>query len=373
MGNVALDVARILLRSVNRLEHGEPPDPSAKAKEHTLPPGMGYDLPNPVLSLLRRSTVKHVSILGRRGPLEAAFTAKELREMVGLEGVGMRRIREGVLEGARMGKVSRQQGRILQLLEKANNEDIVEKEKSWSLEFFRSPMNVRVASPDAVHGRKLELDVSHTKLEQVDSGLVAVPTGETSVIATDMAVTSLGFEPEKGDVYDQLVDIARAKTSPEAKPSIPRSGRIQTDSQGRVLLPPSANGQPTVLKNVYASGWASMGARGVLAATMADAYGVAESIVRDYTTSIEGVSSNPNEGTSEGGSGSTLQVTNPTPESNFAPPKAVVDGLKADSTPFVVSYQDWKRVDEEEVRRGGLVGKERERMGWSEVVDFLRK
>ena len=38
----------------------------------------------------------------------------------------------------------------------------------------------------------------------------------------------------------------------------------------------------------------------------------------------------------------------------------------------VTSYEDWKRVDEEEVRRGAKVGKERERMCWDEARRFIR-
>ncbi|KAG1855547.1 hypothetical protein C8R48DRAFT_776428 [Suillus tomentosus] len=63
-GNVSLDIARILLTSPSVLRQ--------------------YDVPEHVLEVLSRSTVKHVSIVGRRGPLEAAFTTKELREMINL-------------------------------------------------------------------------------------------------------------------------------------------------------------------------------------------------------------------------------------------------------------------------------------------------
>ena len=40
--------------------------------------------PESVLEILRSSAVRHVSILGRRGPLQAAFTNKELRERTSL-------------------------------------------------------------------------------------------------------------------------------------------------------------------------------------------------------------------------------------------------------------------------------------------------
>ena len=45
------------------------------------PPGIleKYDVPTSVLDVLDRSAVQHVSIIGRRGPLQAAFTTKELQ------------------------------------------------------------------------------------------------------------------------------------------------------------------------------------------------------------------------------------------------------------------------------------------------------
>ncbi|OON23745.1 hypothetical protein X801_00342, partial [Opisthorchis viverrini] len=61
IGNVAIDVARILLSSSNRLKN--------------------TDIPEPVISVLSTSRVRRVILIGRRGPLQAAFTLKELREL----------------------------------------------------------------------------------------------------------------------------------------------------------------------------------------------------------------------------------------------------------------------------------------------------
>ena len=51
-----------------------------------------YDIPESVLQVLRKSAVRHVSIIGRRGPLQAAFTNKELRELTSLDGVSDMRL-----------------------------------------------------------------------------------------------------------------------------------------------------------------------------------------------------------------------------------------------------------------------------------------
>ncbi|HXL93310.1 MAG TPA: FAD-dependent oxidoreductase, partial [Streptosporangiaceae bacterium] len=67
VGNVAVDVARILAR-----------DP---ADLHTT------DVPQPVLDALHASKVREVHMIGRRGPAYAKFTTKEMRELGELPGV----------------------------------------------------------------------------------------------------------------------------------------------------------------------------------------------------------------------------------------------------------------------------------------------
>jgi ferredoxin--NADP+ reductase len=67
LGNVAIDVARVIVR-----------DPEEMA---------ATDVPDDVLEVLRASTLTDVHIVGRRGPEHAKFTIKELREMGELAGV----------------------------------------------------------------------------------------------------------------------------------------------------------------------------------------------------------------------------------------------------------------------------------------------
>ena len=67
LGNVAIDVARVIVR-----------DPEEMA---------ATDVPDDVLEVLRASMLTDVHIVGRRGPEHAKFTIKELREMGELAGV----------------------------------------------------------------------------------------------------------------------------------------------------------------------------------------------------------------------------------------------------------------------------------------------
>jgi len=160
----------------------------------------------------------------------------------------------------------------------------------------------------------------------------AVPTGKTSILPTSLVVTSLGFHGEPtASFYD------------------PGLGHLRT--LGARIITDEGLG----LKNVYASGWAATGAKGVLASTMMSAYAAADTILRDTLPSSE-----PAELIEE-------IVLNPEPDLDTIPVE-VEQGLMEGT---ITQYGDWKRIDEEEMRRGREAGKERERLSWEEMRLFL--
>ncbi|KAF6752364.1 ferrodoxin-NADP(+) reductase [Ephemerocybe angulata] len=283
-GNVSLDVARMLLTNVDVLRK--------------------YDVPERVLDVLAESTVKHVSIVGRRGPLEAAFTMKELREMINLPDASMVPLAPELLQPSEGVPLTRQQTRVLQLLSKGSKNTFGTTAKTWSLDFYRSPAGLMVPSSE---NTRSQLSLAHTVVDPATQR--AVPTGETSTVATDLVVTSLGFHGEP--------------TAPYFDPGL---GHLRTLSN-RIVT-----NAGTTLRNVYGSGWASTGAHGVLAATMMNAYDVAETIVNDRMNPVEG----------------TEAVLNPDPSLEELP-EEVVHGVRERN---IVEYPDWKRIDEEEMRRG---------------------
>ncbi|KAG2119644.1 uncharacterized protein F5147DRAFT_742014 [Suillus discolor] len=318
-GNVSLDIARILLTSSSVLRQ--------------------YDVPEHVLEVLSRSTVKHVSIVGRRGPLEAAFTTKELREMINLPEASMVPIEPTLLTPPSGVTLTRQQRRTLELLQKGSKNRPGSTPKSWSLHFYRSPASLTLPSSASALDMA-NLTLAHTCLDPATHR--AVSTGETSTLLTSLVVTSLGFhaDPET-TFFDPALRHLRSS-----------AGRI-TSSDG------------SALKNMYASGWAANGAKGVLASTMIDAYAVAGTILSDIAPSSEAVTA----------------AAPPPPEMEMAPdelldcrpdldalPPEIVHGIKDG---MVTQYDDWKVIDAEEVRRGGALGKERERMGWDEALSFI--
>ncbi|KAG5647258.1 hypothetical protein DXG03_000793 [Asterophora parasitica] len=327
-GNVSLDIARMLLTPVSVLGK--------------------YDVPAPVLAVLTKSQVKHVSIFGRRGPLEAAFTTKELRELINLPDSSMVPLSPAILDPPlenNAAKPTRQQSRILQLLRQGSKNTFGTTPKTWSLDFFRSPTDL---TPPAPGSSLANLTVAHTALDPTHSR--AVPTGETSTIPTSLVVTSLGFHAEHQAPFHD-----------------PSSPHMRTSPGGRVVLPSTG----TALKNVYASGWAATGAKGVLAATMMDAYAVADAVLSDWLPGGDVHTTSTPVSTPENallrGREDTQVLLNPSPELE-SPPAEVIEGLRDG---IVTEYGDWKRVDAEEVRRGALVEKERERMDWQEAKAFL--
>ncbi len=132
LGNVALDVARVLIR-----------DPEEMAPT---------DVPDSVLDALRASQITDVHIVGRRGPEHVKFTLKELREMGELNGVDV------IVDAAHFANVPDE-------LEK-NLTKMVEEMRSWStrestgaprrlhLHFFAPPQEV--LGTDRVEGLRIK-------------------------------------------------------------------------------------------------------------------------------------------------------------------------------------------------------------------------
>lgn len=318
-GNVSLDVARMLLTNVVILAR--------------------YDVPEPVLEVLANSTVNHVSIIARRGPLEAAFTMKELREMINLPEASMVPLEATLLADATSAtSLTRQQSRVLQLLQKGSKNRPGTTKKTWSLDFFRSPIGL---VPPTSSRPSAQLSLAHTTVDPATQR--AVPTGETSTLSTDLVVTSLGFHAEPTvSFYD---------------PGL----RHLRNIAGRVISSTGA-----VVPRVYTSGWAANGAKGVLATTMMNAYGVAEEIITDWKA---GTSLVPSEDAEKDHEVHGLPPLNTDPDLDSLP-EEVQQALERG---LVTDYSDWRIINAEEIRRGHEFGKERERLGWTDACRLIKR
>jgi ferredoxin--NADP+ reductase len=238
VGNVAVDVARILIR-----------DP-AELRE--------TDVSQPVLEALMASKVREVHMIGRRGPAQAKFTTKELRELGQLEGVDVV-IGDGEAdldafdptgESARLAASDRHvRGNYTVIADWADRAPHGHPRR-LTVRFWLRPTEIH--GPQRVTGLTLE----RTGLD--DSGAFT-GTGEHEVLAAQMVLRSVGYQsvPLPGVPFDE-----RSSTVP--------------NSDGRVL---GAGGQP--LPGEYVAGWLKRGPTGVIGTNKSDAAQTVRSLLAD--------------------------------------------------------------------------------------------
>lgn len=229
-GNVAIDVARVLVKS---------PEEMAAS-----------DLPAPVADVIHRSPIKDVVVVGRRGPGEAKFTNVELREMRDLDSAVSSIRHEHLpdeLPGTLEGRDRRVREKNLQTLEEfaeMGDAGVTAAEKRVHFEFFASP--VEVLGADRVEGVRFE------RTELGEGGSLR-GTGETFDIPCGLVVTAVGYRTRSFEGIDF-----------DAK-----SGAIR-NRDGRV------DG------NLYAVGWAKRGPSGVIGSSKRDGDDVARMIAEAY-------------------------------------------------------------------------------------------
>ena len=226
MGNVALDVARILSKTEDEFA--------------------GSDIVTHALDALRNSRLESVTILGRRGPHQIMMTPKELGELLQLERASPQVESadlpplddDAVLEPGMRKSVTL-------LREFAAIPPNIHGEKPIAIEFdfFASPKAI-----DVTDGRATGVVVERTVVE---AGR-AIGTGESYRIPADIVITCIGYE-----------------TSPiEGVPFDERAGRFAND-QGRIL------------PGLYCVGWAKRGPSGTIGTNRPDGYSVIDIVDED--------------------------------------------------------------------------------------------
>ena len=224
VGNVALDVARMILAPVDELRK--------------------TDVTEAWLELRAASRVKRVVIIGRRGPLNVSFTIKELREMIKLPDVNTR-LRQEDFEGVQseLSKLERPRKRLTELLLKSLQSQAAGAGQDWELRLWRSP----VAVLDDGGGRVGALELRDTRQEEL---------GETLQCGT--VVRSVGYT------------------------STPQDDSLPFDLERHVV--PNTEGRVTECPGLYTAGWLATGPRGVIIDTMNTAFRVAANIVSDLSS-----------------------------------------------------------------------------------------
>ncbi|KAL3462911.1 hypothetical protein BJX64DRAFT_258411 [Aspergillus heterothallicus] len=328
-GNVALDVARILLSDVDRLRQ--------------------TDIADYALEELSQSSIKRVRVVGRRGPLQASFTIKEVRELLQLPGVSFDPIPKDLFPpDETISALPRAQKRLIQLLAKGSTNDRATATKSWSLDFLLSPESLHWSDNDPTclsHARfvRNELDPADPFAASAKARPKRLSTGEQELVNLTASTffRSVGY---KSLPLPGLSDIG--------VPFDENRGVIPNDGFGRVTVPLKTEtgihetlpdgSLISRLPGFYCAGWVKRGPTGVIATTMTDAFTTADAIAADVAQNGSSLLS-PGEGTSLGWEGVRLE--------------AEKLGIRA------TSWEDWERIDRAERERGSQQGKVREKYG----------
>lgn len=232
-GNVALDVARILV---------------------TDPDVLGLtDIADHALESLRPCGVDEVVVIGRRGPLQTAFTTLELRELGDLENVDVI-VDPAQLEGisdedaAAAGKTAKQNINVLRDYAKR---DPRPGHRRIVLRFMTSPIEIKGTQ------RVEAIVLGRNELVTDDSGRVsATDTGEREELPAQLVVRSVGYRglPTPGLPFD------------EKSATIPNSGGRIKDS-----------------RNEYVVGWIKRGPTGVIGTNKKDSQETVDTLLADLS------------------------------------------------------------------------------------------
>ena len=233
-GNVALDVARILVS-----------DPQALANT---------DIADHALASLDTRGVEEVVVIGRRGPLQATFTTLELRELGDLEGLGdvdvildpadFDGITDEDLEAA--GKTVKQNIRVLR---KYVDEQPREAKRRIVFRFCTSPIELR--GEDRVESIVLG---RNELVRDADGRMVAKDTGDREELPVQLVVRAVGYRgvPTPGLPFDE------------------RSGTI-----------PHTGGRIDGSSNEYVVGWIKRGPSGVIGSNKKDSQDTVDTLLED--------------------------------------------------------------------------------------------
>ena len=309
-GNVALDIARMLLSPFDVLNKTDITDHSLSARESF-------------------SNIKTVYLVGRRGPLQVAFTIKELREMIKLpncvtliDDCGKEQLQ---LVKNQMKVIPRPRKRLTELLIKTAEEGVeVEggKDLRVKLVFLKSPVEIVGDETGAVTAIRLAPNELVGPLGE-DQSAKAIPGEEPLEIPCSLVIKSIGYKSVQID--DDIPFDHKRGVIPNVR------GRIEGET------------------GLYCSGWVRRGPTGVIATTMNDATDTGKVIVEDLESGLIQL----------GGKGDDDE--------------SILDIL-ARRNIKAVTFSDWEKLDEYEKNEGLKRGKPREKLtDVTEMFEILRQ
>ncbi|QYC39594.1 NADPH-ferredoxin reductase FprA [Nonomuraea coxensis DSM 45129] len=221
VGNVAVDVVRVLARTADELSR--------------------TDVPHDVLQRLSESQVKAIHMIGRRGPEHAKFTLKELRELGELDNADVVvRPEEARVLGSGF---SRQVQGNVDVIQAWAAREPVGRARRLDVRFWMRP--VEILGAERVEGLRLE----RTRLSP--EGRV-VGTGEFETLPVGMVLRSVGY---------QSVPLPGVPFSEETMTVPNQAGRVR--------------------EREYVAGWLKRGPTGVIGTNKSDAAETVRTLLAD--------------------------------------------------------------------------------------------
>ena len=237
-GNVALDVARILVS-----------DPDMLA---------ATDIADHALDSLHDRGVEEVLVVGRRGPLQAPFTTMELRELDQMDALGdvdvvvdpadLADITEEDLDAA--GKTVRNNVKVLRGYAERGPRGA---KRRIVFRFRTSPIEIKAG--DGPEPRVASIVLGRNELiSGADGRVTAKDTGEREEVPAQLVVRAVGYRglPTPGLPFDE------------------RSGTI-----------PHEDGRVQGSRNEYVVGWIKRGPSGVIGSNKKDSQDTVDTLVAD--------------------------------------------------------------------------------------------
>lgn len=235
VGNVAVDVVRILAKTAAELRD--------------------TDVPEQVIEALSRSRVERIHMIGRRGPAQAKFTTKEARELGELPHASIH-VSPADMDldpaSAALAESDRHVRGNIKALSAWTGEPAPGRARHIDVRFWRAP--AEILGTGRVEGLRLE------KTRPDGSGRVT-GTGEYETLPVGMVLRSVGYQsvPLDGVPFDER-------------------SRIVPNDGGRVLGP---GGAP--VPREYVAGWVKRGPSGVVGTNKSDAAETVRNLLADLT------------------------------------------------------------------------------------------
>jgi ferredoxin--NADP+ reductase len=280
-GNVAIDVARMLALAPSELAVTDTAD-------HAI-------------DVLRSGRIKQITILARRGPVQAAFTNPELLEMGVLERADVEVVGGELdeLSAVALQEADKTRRRNVEILQDYAARPKAAQPITVRFRFLASP--VELLGDENGHVRAVKLE-KNAIAARGDGSLAARGTGTFDEIPAQLVFRSIGYTGRPvGDIpFDE------------------RRGLIRNEG-GRVTDP---NGTHHV--GEYVSGWIKRGPSGVIGTNKKDSLDTVSKILEDVATG---------------------RINEPIADD--------IDALIATCAPHVVSWEGWQAIDAIETAAGG--------------------